>query len=225
MANVIEAVGIEKRYAGSSGEVVLSGASLNLAAGECIALLGNSGSGKSTFLNCLGLLDRPDSGQLQILGQDALKMTERDRARYRLENIGFVFQFHHLIPELTVEENVALPATLLGKGRGTRAAELLESVGLADKRGRHPWQLSGGEQQRVALARALMNSPRILLTDEVTGNLDRKKAIEILELLLKMSQDLKMTLLSVTHDEELASRYKRQYRLKDGRIWDLTRGS
>jgi predicted ABC-type transport system involved in lysophospholipase L1 biosynthesis ATPase subunit len=146
-----------------------------------------------------------------------------DKAAFRLKNIGFVFQFHHLIPELTATENVALPASLLGlrsKTANERAASLLERVGLGVQAKRFPWQLSGGEQQRVAVARALINEPKLLLTDEATGNLDRPRAEEIMELLLAINREFGTTLVSVTHDEGLSMRYSRRYRLKDGVIWD-----
>jgi len=198
---------------------VLQGANLELPSGACAALLGSSGSGKSTLLHCLALLDRADEGTLMYDGVDVSALKERDAARFRLENLGFVFQFHHLIPELTAIENVELPASLLGKVPAGRGAELLDWVGLGDKQKRFPWQLSGGEQQRVAVARALINRPKLLFTDEATGNLDRIRAGEILELLIKIQRDLGTTLLSVTHDGELAAKYALRYDLKDGQIW------
>jgi ABC-type lipoprotein export system ATPase subunit len=218
----ITAADIHKSY--REGEVpvpVLRGTSLSIASGECVALLGASGSGKSTLLHCLALLDRIDSGSITFDGQAVARLDEEAAARFRLRNLGFVFQFHHLIPELTAEENVQLPATLAGESRAGRAAELLGWVGLGDKRKRFPWQLSGGEQQRVAIARALVNEPRVLFTDEATGNLDRERALEVLELILRTHREFGTTVLSVTHDAELARRYGRRYRLKDGRIWDL----
>jgi ABC-type lipoprotein export system ATPase subunit len=220
---IVEAIGLHKAYEKNSRDAsVLRGVDLSLERGDCVALLGASGSGKSTLLNCLGLLDLPDSGEIRLLGKSTKTFSDNQRAAARLQNIGFVFQFHHLIPELNAEENVMLPASLLGKAKKARATELLDRVGLKDKRHRHPWQLSGGEQQRVALARALMNEAPLLLTDEVTGNLDRTRAEETLDLLLGVVRDTNTALLSVTHDEEMAARYKKQYRLKDGQIWDLT---
>ncbi|MBS1984081.1 MAG: ABC transporter ATP-binding protein [Bdellovibrionales bacterium] len=218
----IEAFDLVKSYSDGDRSVpVLQGASLTVEAGSCIALLGASGSGKSTMLHCLALLDRFESGRLLFDGVDVSTLDDQEASRWRLEKLGFVFQFHHLIPELTAAENVQLPASLLGgKNKGPSAREALDWVGLADKHTRFPWQLSGGEQQRVAIARALVNRPQVLFTDEATGNLDRPRAEEILDLLLKINREFKTTLLSVTHDADLAARYSHRYRLKDGKIWD-----
>ena len=224
MDSVLAAQDVFKTYAESGDEPVLKGATLAIAPKSLTALLGASGSGKSTFLHCLGLLDRPDQGRIFFQGEDITKLSDSDRARFRLKNLGFIFQFHHLIPELSAEENVALPSALLGQRNNSWARELLERVGLGDKNHRFPWQLSGGEQQRVALARALINRPRVLLTDEATGNLDAARASEMMDLLLGMNRDFGTTILSVTHDEGLAARFGRQYRLKDGQICDLTAG-
>jgi lipoprotein-releasing system ATP-binding protein len=214
---LIVACGLRKTYSQGAAPVeVLKGVDIDIAAGDCVALLGASGSGKSTLLHCLALLDDPDAGELSILGRDAKKLTRADKSQMRLESLGFVFQFHHLIPELTALENVLLPASLKGVRKNDRARELLDWVGLGDKAARFPWQLSGGEQQRVAVVRSLINEPKILFTDEATGNLDRQRAHEILDLLLKAHKEMGMTLLSVTHDEELAARYGRRLRLRDG---------
>lgn len=207
-----------KSYNEVSDEPVLKGVSCEIEYGKQVALLGASGSGKSTLLNCLGLIDRPDQGELTILGTDPSKLTEDERARFRLENYGFVFQFHHLIPELTAQENVEIVMSLAGHVNSAWSSDLLEWVGLADKRKRYPWQLSGGEQQRVAIARALALKPKILFTDEATGNLDRSRALEVMQLLFKSSIEWGTTLVSVTHDVELAGHYPVQYQLKDGRI-------
>lgn len=216
---ILEAKDIHKTYAGSDRQDVLSGLSFALNAGDCVALLGASGSGKSTLLNCLGLLDSIDGGEIEILGQNVSRLNAEQKANFRLHNLGFVFQFHHLIPELSALENLLLPASIAGKKSEPKARDLLARVGLVDKSHRFPWQLSGGEQQRVALARALINEPKILFTDEATGNLDRARSFEILELLLEINRQSGTTLLSVTHDEELAAKYHKQLRLKDGRIW------
>ncbi|MEO5667057.1 MAG: ABC transporter ATP-binding protein [Bdellovibrionota bacterium] len=197
---------------------VLKNINLELSKGDFIALLGASGSGKSTLLHCLGLLDTWDSGEVFFEGRPLSKLSEKEQARFRLEKLGFVFQFHHLIPELSAEENVALPASILGANRSPRARELLDWVGLSHKLKSFPWQLSGGEQQRVALARALINDPVLLLTDEVTGNLDRARSKEILELLRRIHSTLGTTILSVTHDEELAASYDRRIRLSEGQL-------
>lgn len=218
----LEVEGLFKSFhAGEENIPVLQGASLKVRKGESVALLGASGSGKSTFLHCSALLESVDQGQVLIEGLEVQNLSRAERARTRLEKIGFVFQFHHLIPELTVLENVDLPSSLLGQARNSdRARELLDWVGLSEKSKRFPWQLSGGEQQRVAVARALVNHPAILFTDEATGNLDRSRATDIVELLLRSSRDFGAALVSVTHDSELAQRYQKRYRLKDGRIWD-----
>lgn len=208
--------------AGGAKVPVLAGVGLELAPGDCVALLGASGSGKSTLLHCLGLLDRLESGTLEFEGRDLTRLSESERARFRLEKLGFVFQFHHLIPELSALENVLLPAALAGRSDEKWGRELLERVGLGGKEARFPWQLSGGEQQRVAVARALVNRPAILMTDEATGNLDRPRAMEVLDVFFQVHRELGTTLLSVTHDEELAVRYARRYRLKDGRLTDET---
>lgn len=205
-------------YRGATELQVLAGVSLNIARGASVALLGASGSGKSTLLNCIGLLDQADGGEIILAGENVTQLSHAQRAKVRLKKIGFVFQFHHLIPELTALENVEMPSSIAGRTDTGSAKELLDAVGLSAKLKSFPWQLSGGEQQRVAVARALVNKPEILLTDEATGNLDRPRAKEIIELLLKISRERSMTLLSVTHDEELASKYGQQYRLVDGKV-------
>jgi ABC-type lipoprotein export system ATPase subunit len=220
--SVLKAESLKKAYPGVKQNHVLCGVSFEVSKGESVALLGASGSGKSTLLNCCGLLDTFDSGSLHVLGHSIADLNSSQKARFRLEKIGFIFQFHHLIPELNALENIELPASLRGdKHKHKRALELLERVGLKNKGKSFPWQLSGGEQQRVAVARALVNGPELIFTDEATGNLDRPRAMEILDLLFECSQETGATLLSVTHDEEQAKRYSRRLRLKEGQIWDL----
>jgi lipoprotein-releasing system ATP-binding protein len=215
----LKAVSLCKSYQQAGERIdVLRGISLELEKGDFTALLGASGSGKSTLLHCLGLLDTWDSGEVFFEGRELSFLSEREQSRFRLEKLGFVFQFHHLIPELSAEENVSLPASILGRNRATRARELLDWVGLSAKYKSFPWQLSGGEQQRVALARALINDPVLLLTDEVTGNLDHSRSREILELLRRIHAELGTTILSVTHDEALAALYDRRIRLSEGRL-------
>jgi lipoprotein-releasing system ATP-binding protein len=213
---MIKVEGLFKSYQAGVVESVLRGVNLKIAPGESVALLGPSGSGKSTLLNCMGLLDEVDEGKIFFEDREVTKFNEKEKARIRLTELGFVFQFHHLIPELSALENVLLPASLLGKRPLERAQDLLKSVGLEGKWHKSPSQLSGGEQQRVAIARALINGPRVLLTDEATGNLDRERALEILELLLKFNREQKMTLISVTHDSTLATRYESTYSLSNG---------
>ncbi len=197
---------------------VLRSVSFDVQKGDFVALTGASGSGKSTLLNCIGLLSSWESGQLNFCGEDCAGMSESRRAQLRLEQIGFIFQFHHLIPELKAWENVYLPAALKGEVDVEYAHELLKKVGLGTKADCFPWQLSGGEQQRVAIARALVNSPALLLTDEATGNLDRGRSMEIFELLQEINQRDSITILSVTHDEDMAECYSSQLRLSDGQI-------
>lgn len=197
---------------------VLKGITLSLEKGNFVALLGASGSGKSTLLHCLGLLEHWDSGEILFEGESLGPLSDEAKSRFRLEKMGFVFQFHHLIPELSAEENVSLPASIMGEERGARARELLDWMGLSHKLKSFPWQLSGGEQQRVALARSLINNPRLLLTDEVTGNLDRERSLDIMGVLKKVNTEMGTTILSVTHDEELAKLYKESWRLKSGQL-------
>jgi len=213
---MIKVENLYKSYKSGVVESVLRGVNLQIEQGGSIALLGPSGSGKSTLLNCLGLLDDVDEGKIFFDDIEVSQMSEKDKAKMRLRNLGFVFQFHHLIPELSALENVLLPASLLGQRPQDRAEYLLKSVGLEGKWNKSPAQLSGGEQQRVAIARALINGPKILLTDEATGNLDRDRSMEILELLLKFNREQKMTLISVTHDSTLATRYETTYCLTNG---------
>jgi ABC-type lipoprotein export system ATPase subunit len=218
--NILKARALTKSYHAPSEYKVLDLLNFDVKKGSSVALMGESGTGKSTLLNCFGLIDSWDSGELEIAGQNVGQLNEEQKAKFRLDNLAFIFQFHHLIPELDVVSNVLLPHYLKGKVQKDKAVELLDSVGLSDKLHHYPWQLSGGEQQRVAIARALVTDPKILLTDEATGNLDPKRAESILEILLKLSRDRGITLISVTHDASLAARYNFQYRLKNGRLWD-----
>lgn len=215
---VLKAEGIHKSYIqGGERLHILKGLSLELEKNSFVALLGASGSGKSTLLHILGLLDAPSEGAVTLLGHSTQGMNEDQKAKLRLEHIGFVFQFHHLIPELSALENVTLPASMLGRKKGNfDAAELLDWMGLKDRQNSFPWQLSGGEQQRVALSRALINSPELLLTDEVTGNLDKGRSLEVFELLRRIHKEFGTAVLSVTHDEHLAGKYDQRWRLEDG---------
>lgn len=206
---------INKSY--EAGARVLHDLDLVIQSRELVAILGASGSGKSTLLHIAGLLDRPDSGEIYFESENVTHSVENELAALRLKKIGFVFQFHHLIPELNATENVELPALLAGEQRRARAEELLAWVGLGDKLRRHPWELSGGEQQRIALARALINDPVLLVTDEATGNLDRTRAEEIVGLLQKVNTELGTAVLSATHDLQLATHYHRQLRLVDAK--------
>lgn len=221
---VLELVELRKSYGvGTPVEVeVLHGLDLRLEAGEFAALIGPSGSGKTTLLNVLGLLDRPTSGDLLLLGQPTRKLDDAERTALRGRRLGFVFQFHHLLPAFSATENVLMPL-MAASGRPSAAAvreaeSLLAAVGLADHRHKKPSQLSGGQQQRVAIARALMPSPALLLADEPTGNLDTQTADEVFELFRRFNRERGLTVLVVTHDPRLAERCDRTIRLVDGRI-------
>ncbi len=198
---------------------VLSGVNLALDPGEMVAIVGASGVGKSTLLHILGTLDLPSSGTVEIGGEDITKMTPSRLAAFRNREIGFVFQFHHLLPEFTAEENVMMPALIQRIPRDEarrRARAVLSSVGLAQRTSHKPSEMSGGEQQRVALARALVLQPSLLLADEPTGNLDSKTGGEIHDLLVELNREHGLTLLVVTHNPELAAMMPRTLRMVDG---------
>ena len=198
----------------------LRGVSLSLQSGRSYAVTGPSGCGKSTLLYLLGLLDRPDEGEIFLSGVPAARAGDPERTRLRLEKIGFVFQFHFLLPEFSAQENVMLPmrklAKLSEKEMLDRSASLLEKVGLADKRDRSTGHLSGGEQQRVAVARALANEPALVLADEPTGNLDERNSRMVFDLLAATARDGRRTVLTVTHNPDLAARCDEVLRMKDG---------
>ena len=198
---------------------VLRGATLGVAPGEIVALVGPSGSGKSTLLHVAGLLEHPDNGDVMIGGQSCGAMNDNERTAVRRRDIGFVYQFHHLMPEFSAIENVMVPKMIAGAGRGQarrEAAELIEAVGLTDRAKHRPARLSGGEQQRVAIARALANSPRVLLADEPTGNLDTHTAADVFDLLIGMVRDSGLAALVATHNLDLAARMDRVVHLRDG---------
>jgi len=200
---------------------VLRGLDLEIAEGELVALTGPSGAGKSTFLHLLGTLDVPTRGRIRFDGEDPFERGEEDLASFRNETVGFVFQSHHLLPEFTALENVMMPALIRRMARGDarrKAGAMLERVGLGDRLDHRPGELSGGEQQRVALARALALSPRLLLADEPTGNLDPQTADGIHALLVDLNQTLGITAVVVTHNERLAQSLPRRLRLAEGRL-------
>jgi lipoprotein-releasing system ATP-binding protein len=200
---------------------VLRGVSLEMSAGQNLAIVGPSGSGKSTLLNLLGTLDLPSSGRVLIEGQDPARMKEPELAAFRNRKIGFVFQDHYLLPQCSVLENVLLPAIAggpLSEETARRGRELLDRVGLGSRLEHRPGELSGGEQQRAALARALLQRPVLLLADEPTGNLDQTTADRIGELLLEMQEQERMMLVVVTHSQRLAARMSRQVELDEGRL-------
>jgi lipoprotein-releasing system ATP-binding protein len=204
--------------------VVLRGIELELDRGESLAVIGPSGSGKSTLLNVLGALDRPTEGSYELSGTDPYQLSEAALARFRNEQIGFIFQEHHLLPQLTVLENVLIPALAQGRPDDSttiRARELLDRVGLSDRLTHIPGELSGGQKERVAVARALLNQPTLVLADEPTGNLDRNTATQIGELLLELMREQNTMLIVVTHSQELASTMDRQMELRDGSLHRL----
>ena len=219
---MIEVRDLHKYYGhGPTAVHALKGINLRIGTGEFVAIMGRSGSGKSTMLHVLGLLDMPSSGEVRIDEIDALKMSEPQRARFRLEKLGYVFQEYSLIPELTLLENVYLPGLCLDGGDKDfrrRAAEILETVGLLSRLNHYPSEASGGEQQRVAIARALINRPMILFADEPTANLDAASAGVVLRLFRKLNRDLKQTIVMITHDSEAASTASRVIEMKDGQI-------
>jgi lipoprotein-releasing system ATP-binding protein len=200
---------------------VLRGVSLSLSAGENLAVLGPSGSGKSTLLHIIGTLDEPTSGTVDLFGQNPFALAEPDLARFRNQRIGFVFQDHHLLPQCSVLENVLLPTIASGASlaeHGARARELLDRVGLGHRLDHRPAEISGGERQRAAIARALVLSPRLLLADEPTGNLDRASADGVGALLLDLQRQENLMLLVVTHSQPLAARMSRRMELSEGRL-------
>ena len=220
---VLELRGIEKAYLkGLPGEVrVLGGLDLSLAQGEMVALVAPSGAGKSTLLHIAGLLDSADAGRVLISGQDATGLSDRDRTALRRTAVGFVYQFHHLLPEFSALENIVLPQLAAGVARSAadaRARELLVRVGVSGRADHRPAALSGGEQQRVAFCRALANGPRLLLADEPTGNLDPATADQVFDVLVSLVRDTGLSALIATHNLELAARMDRVLRLEGGRL-------
>ena len=197
---------------------VLKGIDLEIRSGEIVSIVGASGAGKSTLLHLLGTLDKPDGGQLLLDGEDLTRLKDKALADFRNRKIGFIFQFHNLMPEFTALENVCMPAWIGGEDRKARAAELLERLGLADRATHYPGQLSGGEQQRVAVARALINAPSVVFADEPSGNLDSRNARDLHELFFQLRDELGQTFVIVTHNEELAQMADRKLEMRDGRI-------
>ncbi len=219
---VLEARDVSRSFQqGATRLDVLHGLQLRVAPAERVAIIGASGSGKTTLLQILGGLDRPDSGQVRIEGRDIHQLSESERGLLRNRTMGFVYQFHHLLPEFTALENVAMPLLVARRPVGEareRAAVMLERVGLAARLEHRPHQLSGGERQRAAVARALVTAPRLVLADEPTGNLDGRNAEQLFALLLQLNRELGTSLVVVTHDVRLAARMDRVLELVDGNL-------
>ena len=209
---------IHQHFSRGAHEIeVLQGVSFNAAVGESLALVGPSGSGKSTLLHLLGTLEKPSAGQITIGGQDPTALSEPELARFRNEQIGFIFQSHHLLPQYSALENVLVPTLAFPReNRATRARDLLDAVGLSERLEHRPAELSGGERQRVAVARALINRPGLLLCDEPTGSLDRQTATTVADLLFRLHRSEDTVLIIATHDLELAERCDRRFTLREG---------
>lgn len=198
---------------------VLKGVNLQIQKGEVVAIVGKSGAGKSTLLHILGTLDQADKGKMQVNGAEVTQLNTRRLAAFRNQNIGFIFQFHHLLPEFTALENVCIPAYISNQAEAPtqqRAKELLDYLGLSDRLTHKPGQLSGGEQQRVAVARALINQPAVVFADEPSGNLDSASSQELHQLIFQLRKDFQQTFIIVTHNEELARMSDRRLEMKDG---------
>lgn len=219
---VLDLRGIKRTFQ-QAGEPlqVLRGCSLTINAGETVAMIGPSGSGKSTLLHSAGLLERPDEGEIIIGGQDAAKLDDGGRTLLRRRTVGFVYQFHHLLPEFSALENIVLPQMISGVARKQaerRASDLLDQIGLANRAEHRPGKLSGGEQQRVAIARALANHPQLLIADEPTGNLDPATADHVFQMLQELVRSEKLALLMATHNHDLARKMSRVVEIRDGML-------
>ena len=221
---MLEAINVHKIYQHEAHKLhILKGIDLGISSGEVLSIVGPSGAGKSTLLHILGALDRPSEGKVILDGEDIYQLNDRQRSSLRNKKIGFVFQFYHLLPELTALENVILPALVKGDLRNpssleTKGLDLLDRVGLEKRAGHRPNQLSGGEQQRAAIARSLINDPKIVFCDEPTGNLDSETGREIIELLMNLNTKNKQTLVIVTHDEGIAKLSHKTIFMRDGRL-------
>lgn len=221
LVSVVQCNNLKKSYSGVVSTDILKGINLNITAGEQVAILGQSGSGKSTLLHLIGMLDQPTSGEIEILGKSNSNLSDSEAALFRNQNLGFIYQFHHLLMEFSAVENVAMPLLINGTEKQeaeSQAKKLLDLVGLSHRLDHLPSQMSGGERQRVAIARALVNKPKLVLADEPTGNLDKQNAQQVFDLFLKVNQELGTTLVVVTHDQGLAERFDRIIKLDDGLV-------
>jgi lipoprotein-releasing system ATP-binding protein len=220
--SILQATAVRKYYNDGVGQVnVLNDLNFSITAGEQVAIIGPSGSGKSTLLHLLGGLEKPTAGEVSVMGENIWHCSEKKRCQLRNRALGFIYQFHHLLPEFTALENTAMPLLLANhsiKDVRERAKNLLEKAGLAHRLQHKPAQLSGGERQRVAIVRALVSNPSCILADEPTGNLDQKTAEMIYELLLDLNRSFKTSLIIVTHDEKLAARMDKVFCLSEGKL-------
>ncbi|MEA1907501.1 MAG: ABC transporter ATP-binding protein [Euryarchaeota archaeon] len=226
MKKIIEIRNLTRIYGDGAEVRALDGVNMDIEQGEFLAIIGPSGSGKSTLLNQIGILDTPTSGTILLDGVDITKASEKKRSRLRNRKLGFIFQYHHLLPDFNAIENVMMPLLINGVKRSKArkmASRMLDEVGLEDRADHRPNQLSGGQNQRVAIARALANSPEIVIGDEPTGNLDSKSSDNIYELLRRLNQDHNQTFILVTHDAQMAAKTDRIVRLVDGRIVEDSR--
>ena len=226
MADIYNFSNVSKTFSGTEENLeIFRNLNLSVNSGEALAIVGSSGSGKSTLLHLMGALDQPTSGTILFDGKNMATMSSDEQAAFRNKSLGFVFQFHHLLPEFSALENVAMPALIGGERLATvepQARAMLERVGLAERMTSKPATLSGGERQRVAIARALLQHPRVLLADEPTGNLDEHTGSQVGNLLLELNHELGMTLIIVTHNQELAARMDRGLELRAGTLYEKT---
>lgn len=223
MSNIVlQCISVNKSFRDAGLSVdVLSDINLSISAGERIAIVGSSGSGKSTLLHLLGGLEEPTQGEVWVVGKKISELNQAQRGMWRNQNLGFIYQFHHLLPEFTALENVAMPLLIRGTNpteAKKQAIELLEKVGLGKRIEHKPGEMSGGERQRAAIARALVTKPRCVLADEPTGNLDRHTADQVYQIMLELNAEIKTSLVVVTHDEALAHRMDKIYHIKDGKL-------